>query len=90
MDIDTIRALWLAGDVVYSEDAQDRLWQREVTMENVGEALLSGSIVEERKGRPYRKCTVQGWANRKAAGLEIGLHLLNVSCAVGDELHYWK
>lgn len=93
MDIDWIRVLWEMGDVVYSEEAQDRLWQREVTIENIGDAIRTGRIIEERKGHPYRRCTVQGWANRKLAGLDVGTELLRVACAVGDELHiitvYW-
>jgi hypothetical protein len=94
VDIDFIRVLWEAGDVVYSEESQDRLWQREVTIENIGDAIRTGRIVEEREGHPYRKCTIHGWTNRKVADLEIGLHTLKVACAVGEELHiitvYWE
>ena len=94
MDIDAIQYLWSIDAVLYSEEAQDRLWQREVTRENVGEALRTGRIVEERPGRPYPKCHVVGWATREVAGLDVGLHPLHVACAVGEELHivtvYWE
>jgi hypothetical protein len=94
MDIDHIRHLWQNGEVEYSEEAQDRLWQREVTTDNIGEAIQNGRIVEERPGYPYPKYLVQGWATRKVAGLDIGLQLLNVACAMGEDLHiitvYWE
>jgi len=86
VDIDHIRALWRAGMVEYTREALRRMVQREVSEENIGEAILSGRIVEERpEAQPYAGCTVQGWADRKVAHLRIGLHLLNVACAVTDE-----
>lgn len=94
MEIDEIRFLWGVGDVVYSEEAQERVWQREVSIENIAQAIETGRIVEERRGRPYPKCRVQGWADRRVAGLSVGLGLLNVVCALGEELHiitvFWE
>ena len=72
MDIDLIQMLWQAGDVEFTDEALDRMDQREITVENIGQAIMSGRIIEERsRARPHAKCTVQGWANRKAAGLDI-------------------
>jgi hypothetical protein len=56
---------------------------------------MSGRIIEERRrARPHASCTVQGWANRRVAGLEIGLQPLNVACAMPDVLRiitvYWE
>lgn len=93
MDIDPIQMLWQAGDVEFMDEALDRMDQREITVENIGQAIMNGHIIEERP-RPHAKCTVQGWANRKIAGLDIGLYSLNVACAVTDMLRiitvYWE
>jgi hypothetical protein len=95
MDVDSIRTFWQTGDVEYTNEAIRRMTQRGVSEENVKEALMSGRVVEERpNAKPYATCTVQGWANRKVAGLDIGLHLLNVACAIADGLRiitvYWE
>ncbi len=95
MDIDSIRTMWQAGDYELSEEVIARMAQREVSLANIEQALMSGSVVEERpRSRPYPKCTVQGWAEREIAGLNIGLHRLNVACGVGDVLKiitvYWE
>ncbi|MBI1930204.1 DUF4258 domain-containing protein [Candidatus Poribacteria bacterium] len=95
MDIDLIQMLWQAGDVEFTDEALDRMDQRGITVENIGQAIMGGRIIEERpRARPHAKCTVQGWANRKIAGLDIGLYSLNVACAVTDMLRiitvYWE
>jgi len=76
-------------------EALDRMDQREISIENIGEAIVSGRIVEERpRAKPHASCTVQGWANRHVAGLPLGLALLNVACALADQLRiitvYWE
>jgi hypothetical protein len=95
MDIDHIRALWQAEEVEYTNEAIRRMTQRGVSAENVGEAMMSGRIVEERPdAQPYASCTIRGWAERELAGLNIGLYPLNVACAVADVLRiitvYWE
>lgn len=95
MDIDHIQALWRADEYELSEEVIRRMEQREVTLTNIEEAIMTGRIIEERsRGRPHRSCTILGWANRQVAGLEIGLQPLNVACAVPDLLRvitvYWE
>ncbi len=61
MDIETIRALWQADEYEMSIEVVGRLEQREVTLENIGEAIISGRIIEERRKRRARvSYTVQG------------------------------
>lgn len=58
MDIDHIWRLWLS--VEYTREAIRRMVQREVSEENIGEALTSGQIVEERPdAHPYASCTIR-------------------------------
>lgn len=76
MDIDHIRQLWLSGEVEYTHESIRKMVQREVSEENIGEAIMNGQIIEERpEGYPYASCTIRGWARRRVARLEIGLHL---------------
>jgi hypothetical protein len=92
-DIDAIRTLWESSQVKLSEEVDDRMAQREVSLSNIEEAIMGGQIIEEREGFPYRQCTIRGWASRKVAGLDLGLWPLDLACAVGDRLHiitvYW-
>jgi len=61
MDIETIRAWWQADEYEMSIEVVGRLEQREVTLENIGEAIISGRIIEERRKRRARvSYTVQG------------------------------
>jgi len=68
MDIDLIQMFWQAGDVEFFEEAPQRMDEREITIENIEQAILSGRIVEERlRSRPHARCTAQGWASHKVA-----------------------
>lgn len=69
---------------------------REVELEQIEEAIFNGRIVrEEPRKKPYPKCTIRGYTKRGIAGLLLpDLHLLNVACGVGEEVHvitiYWE
>lgn len=95
MDIESIRDLWNDEEYELSIEVVGRMEQREVTLDNIGEALTNGRIISERRrGKPHTSYTVQGWANRQLAGLTIGPQALNVACAVLDQLFiitvYWE
>ena len=56
MDIDLIQMLWQAGDVEFTDEALDRMDQRGITVENIGQAIMDGRIIEERpRARPHAK-----------------------------------
>ncbi len=96
MDIDSIRYFWQNDEVEFSDEAWDRIEQREVSVEAIEQAILNGQVIEERpRSKPWPKCTVQGWATRYVAGLALSEpHRLNVACGVGDVLYvitvYWE
>lgn len=95
MDIEHIQSLWQTEEYELSDEVISRMEQRDVTLANIGEAIMSGWIAEERlRSRPHASCTVRGWANRQVAGLQIGLQPLNVVCALPEILRvitvYWQ
>jgi len=50
LDIDHIRQAWLDGEVEFTLEANERLEERNISAENIGEAILSGRITEEHRG----------------------------------------
>jgi hypothetical protein len=95
VDIDSVRSLWESDEYELSEEIITRMAQRDVSLPNLEQCLRSGRIVDERpRSFPYPKCTVQGWADRHVAGLNVGPQLLNVACGVGEVLQlitvYWE
>lgn len=66
MDIDHTQQLWLLGKVEYTHEPVRMMAQREVSEENIGEAIMSEQIVEERPDKyPYASCTIRWWATRR-------------------------
>ncbi|MDI6791933.1 MAG: DUF4258 domain-containing protein [bacterium] len=96
MDIDHIRIFWQNEEVEFSGEVLMRVKQREVSSRNIEEVIIKGRIVEQRPGsKPYPKCTIRGWTNRKVGGLTLPEpQQLNVACGVGDVLYvitvYWE
>lgn len=87
--------MWQDDEYELSDEAVRRLEQREVTLANIGEAIVSGRIIDERRrGYAHASHTIVGWANREVAGLNIGTHALVVACFVPDLLRiitvYWQ
>jgi hypothetical protein len=94
MDIDSVREMLRQNRVKFSNEAKQRMQQRNVTLAQIEQALQTGQIIEERRSKPYPKCTVRGYVNREVAGLTLPFpQPLNVACALGYELHiitvYW-
>lgn len=88
MDIDSIRYFVQDGDYRFTHEAERRMDERDVTIEQIEQVLLNGRIVQEKpKQKPYPECTVLGYADRKLTpDAEPTPWPLHVACAMGDEL----
>lgn len=89
MDIDFIRYLVREGSYRTTLEFERILAQRDVTLEQVRQAIYSGRIVREEKGRRggFPKATIRGFIATDLEGSPVPLSIeLEVACAVGEEV----
>jgi len=48
VDIDSIRYFWQNDEVEFSDEAWDRIEQREVSVEAIEQAITNAQVIEER------------------------------------------
>jgi hypothetical protein len=89
MDIELIRSLVCEGSYRTTLEFERRLSQCDVTLEQVRQAIYSGRIVREEKGKRggLPKATIRGFITTDSEGNPAPLPIeLEVACAVGDEV----
>lgn len=80
LDIEHIRKKWKAGSYEISLHARKRMGVRQITLDEIGEVLEKGEIIEQYPNdKPYPSCLIFG-AIRKGFPLYV-------VCALSHQLH---
>ena len=73
MVLDEIKSLCRQGKIQWTNHVQQRISQRDITRQNVKDAILTGAVIEEYPtDYPFPSCLI------------LGSNRLHVVCGIGD------